>query len=147
MVEPSLTCDTVGRVAACGIHGGTGSRSRAWARWRHHPRPSSTVGEMEICAQGRAQRWVRQRFAPEGWSASPIVLDVPLGDGRCRACTVEEHNHAIAPGRDRHLVSHYAPVPLHGVGVRIKCECPPPAFECLCLICLGSARARRTKWW
>jgi hypothetical protein len=41
------------------------------------------------------------------------------------------HNHVVAPGHDCCLVSHCAPVPLRGVGVRIKCECsrqPSGAF-------------------
>jgi hypothetical protein len=79
MLEPSLTCATVGGVAAYGICGGAGSRSRARARRRHHLRPSLTSGEAEICARGRAQRQVRWRFAPKGWSASLVVLDVPSG--------------------------------------------------------------------
>jgi hypothetical protein len=35
--------------------------------------------------------------------------------------------------------------PWRGVGIRIKCECSPPVFGCLCLICLGSARVRRVE--
>jgi hypothetical protein len=52
MVEPSLTFAIVGGVAACGIRGGAGSRSRAQARRRHHPRPSSASGETKIAPEG-----------------------------------------------------------------------------------------------
>jgi hypothetical protein len=45
------------------------------------------------------------------------------------------------------LFIHCAPVPLRGVGVRIKCECSPLGFRRLCPICMGSARARRTGRW
>jgi hypothetical protein len=52
MVEPSLTCATVGGVAARGIHGGAGSRGRARARHRYDPRSSSASGETEIAPEG-----------------------------------------------------------------------------------------------
>jgi hypothetical protein len=38
-------------------------------------------------------------------------------------------------------------LPRRGVGMRIKCECSPPIFGSLSLICLGSARARRMERW
>ena len=38
-----------------------------------------------------------------------------------------ERNHVVAPGRDFCLV---ATVLLCGVGVRIKCKCPPLGFGC-----------------
>jgi hypothetical protein len=52
MVEPSLTCATVGGVAAYGIHGGAGSQGRARARRRRHLRASSASGETEITHEG-----------------------------------------------------------------------------------------------
>jgi hypothetical protein len=35
--------------------------------------------------KGQTQRRARRRFAPEGRSASPVVLDVPSRDDRQRA--------------------------------------------------------------
>jgi hypothetical protein len=97
--------------------------------------------------RGRTGRQARRKFAPEGRSASPVVLDVPSGDGRRHARTVVGRNHAVALGHDLCLVSHCAFVPLRGVGVYIKCECSLLAIGCLCLVCLGSARARWTERW
>jgi hypothetical protein len=52
MVELSLTCTTIGKVVACGIRGGVGSRgrARAWRRW--YPRASPTSGKKEIVPKG-----------------------------------------------------------------------------------------------
>jgi hypothetical protein len=134
MVEPSMTCTTVDGVAACGIRGGTGSRSRVRARKRNYPRPSSASGKAEICARGLVcfSRHVR---CPIGGM---------VGDVRAQW---QERNHAVVPGDDRCLVSYCASVPLRGIGVCINCECPPSAFGRLCPICLGLARARRMEWW
>jgi hypothetical protein len=74
------------------------------------PRASPSSDEAEICARGPA--------------CFSIVLDVPLGNGRPLTCIVARgRNHVVAPRHDRCLVSHYAPMPLRGVGVCIKCEC------------------------
>jgi hypothetical protein len=74
MVEPSLTCATVGGVAAYGIRGGAGSQSGARARRRRHPRLSPASGEAEICARG-----------PVCFSCR---IRCPMGDGRQHAHTV-----------------------------------------------------------
>jgi hypothetical protein len=52
------------------------------------PEAELSVGRDGDCGRGRAQRRERQRFVPEGQSASPIVLDVTSRDGRRRAYTV-----------------------------------------------------------
>jgi hypothetical protein len=52
------------------------------------PKAELSVSETEIAPEGRIQHQARQRFAPEGWSASPVVLNVPTGDGSRRACTI-----------------------------------------------------------
>jgi hypothetical protein len=53
MVELFLTCATIGGVVACGICGGAGSRGRALARRRQHPRMSTASGETEIAPKGK----------------------------------------------------------------------------------------------
>jgi hypothetical protein len=53
MVEPSLTCATVGGVVPYGIRGGAGNRGRAQARRRQHPRASSASGETKIVPEGK----------------------------------------------------------------------------------------------
>jgi hypothetical protein len=46
-----LTCAIVGGVAAHGIRGGAGSRGRARARQRNHPRLNSASNETEIAPE------------------------------------------------------------------------------------------------
>jgi hypothetical protein len=78
MVEPSMTCVTVARVASWGIHGGAGNQGRARARWR---------------------------FAPKVWSDLPVMSRCPIKGmaGGVRAHW-REHNHVVVPGHDRCIV-------------------------------------------
>jgi hypothetical protein len=55
-----LTCATVSGVAFCEIHGGAGSRGRAWANSTYSS-PCSETGDQGLRA--------RRSFAPEGRSA------------------------------------------------------------------------------
>jgi hypothetical protein len=67
-------------------------------------------GEAEIVPEGWSRRRARWRFAPEGRSALPIILDVPSRDGRRRARTVAGRNHVVVPRYYCCLVSHCAPI-------------------------------------
>jgi hypothetical protein len=46
-------CATVSGVAARRIHSGVGSRGRAPARWRNHPRLNSASGKTEIAPEAK----------------------------------------------------------------------------------------------
>jgi hypothetical protein len=131
-------------------------RDSRWSRW---PRTSSSevvkspeaklsVGRDGDCALGRNQRRARQRFAPEGQFYFTCRIRCPIGGWQASCVySIREPNYVVVPGYDRCLVRHYAPVPLCGVGMCIKCECSTLVFGHLCLICLGSARARRMERW
>jgi hypothetical protein len=74
MAESSLTRAIVNGVVVCRIRGGAGSRGLARARWRWCLRVDPVSGEVEFCARGPVYSFV--------------ILGVPFGDCKRRACTV-----------------------------------------------------------
>jgi hypothetical protein len=86
------------------IRGGLGSRSWAWARRSHHPRPSSTSGEAEIVPEGEPSvgrgedlHWGRVCFS--------YLIRCHVG-GMAGGVHAQwrGRNHVVAPRYDRCLV-------------------------------------------
>jgi hypothetical protein len=147
LIEPSLTCATIGGVAACVIRGGEGGRGQAWARRRNHPEAELSGGRDGDCARGQTQRRARRRFASEGRFCFSCRIRCPIGWQAACVYSIWGVIMLLCPDMPAVLFIHCAPVPLRGVGVHIKCEFSPPGFMRLCPICMGSARARRTGRW
>jgi hypothetical protein len=87
MVDLSETCATVGEVVANGLRGGAGSRGRSRVGWRRHPRTSPVSGEAEIAPEGEPSIG-RGGVPRRGPVCFYVILGVPSGDVRHRACTV-----------------------------------------------------------
>jgi hypothetical protein len=154
-----LTCATIGGVVARRTCGGAGSRGRAWARRRNHPRLNSASGVMEITPEAELSVGQGGSLCPrsglsvgeaEICARGPVCftcrIDVPSG-GWQAACTYYSGGVIMLLHSDltNVLLTTVLLLPQRGIGMRIKCACSPPIFGRLCLICLRSAQARRTE--
>jgi hypothetical protein len=89
---------------------------------------------LQICARGPVRFACRIRSPIGGWQAA------------CTYCSGDVII-LLLPDMTAVLLAIVLLLTRRGVGMCIKCECSLPVFGRFCLICWGSARARRTERW